>query len=87
MVPVYLITGFLDSGKTTFLRDTLQDSEFLDGEDNTHAKSSEVGLGSLISKEDGDMEDSKPHDTDSFAQMQSPQQWGAVGRRNTSNTI
>jgi len=30
--PVYLITGFLDSGKTTFLRDTLQDSEFLDGE-------------------------------------------------------
>ncbi len=32
MVPVYLITGFLDSGKTTFLRDTLQDSEFLDGE-------------------------------------------------------
>ncbi|MBO5353275.1 MAG: GTPase, partial [Lachnospiraceae bacterium] len=31
-VPMYLITGFLDSGKTTFLRDTLQDSEFLDGE-------------------------------------------------------
>lgn len=31
-IPVYLITGFLDSGKTTFLRDTLQDSEFLDGE-------------------------------------------------------
>ena len=33
--PVYLITGFLDSGKTTFLRDTLQDSEFLDGDENT----------------------------------------------------
>ncbi len=32
VTPVYLITGFLDSGKTTFLRDTLQDSEFLDGE-------------------------------------------------------
>lgn len=32
MVPVYLILGFLDSGKTTFLRDTLQDSEFLTGE-------------------------------------------------------
>ena len=31
-IPVYLIAGFLDSGKTTFLRDTLQDSEFLDGE-------------------------------------------------------
>ena len=63
------------------------DSKFLDGEDGTHAKSSEVGLGALISNEDGDMNDSKPHDTDSFAQMQSPQQWGAVGRRNTSNTI
>ena len=33
--PVYLITGFLDSGKTTFLRDTLQDSEFLDGDERT----------------------------------------------------
>ena len=32
MVPIYLITGFLDSGKTTFLKDTLEDSEFLDGE-------------------------------------------------------
>ena len=63
------------------------DSKFLDGDDGTHAKSSEVGLGALISNEDGDMKDSKPHDTDSFAQMQSPQQWGAVGRRNTSNTI
>ena len=63
------------------------DSKFLDGEDGTHAKSSEVELGALISNEDGDMKDSKPHDTDSFAQMQSPQQWGAVGRRNTSNTI
>lgn len=35
MVPVYLILGFLDSGKTTFLRDTLQDSEFLNGERTT----------------------------------------------------
>lgn len=34
-VPVYLITGFLDSGKTTFLKDTLEDSEFLDGEEQT----------------------------------------------------
>ncbi len=32
MVPIYLILGFLDSGKTTFIRDTLEDSEFLDGE-------------------------------------------------------
>lgn len=35
VTPVYLITGFLDSGKTTFLRDTLQDSEFLDESEKT----------------------------------------------------
>lgn len=32
MIPVYLILGFLDGGKTTFMKDTLEDSEFLDGE-------------------------------------------------------
>ena len=31
-VPVYLITGFLESGKTTFLRDVLQGGDFYDGE-------------------------------------------------------
>lgn len=31
-VPVYLFTGFLDSGKTTFIQDTLQDPGFHDGE-------------------------------------------------------
>lgn len=30
-VPVYLFTGFLDSGKTTFIQDTLQDPGFNDG--------------------------------------------------------
>ena len=28
-IPVYLITGFLESGKTSFLRDTLSDDEFM----------------------------------------------------------
>lgn len=31
-VPVYLFTGFLESGKTTFLQDTLRDPQFDDGE-------------------------------------------------------
>ena len=31
-VPIFLITGFLDSGKTTFLKDTLEESDFLEGE-------------------------------------------------------
>lgn len=33
-VPVYLFTGFLDSGKTTFIQETLQDQRFNSG-DNT----------------------------------------------------
>ena len=31
-VPVYLFTGFLDSGKTTFIQDTLHDPRFHEGE-------------------------------------------------------
>ena len=31
-VPVYLFTGFLDSGKTSFLQDTLRDPQFHSGE-------------------------------------------------------
>ena len=30
-VPVYLFTGFLDSGKTTLIKDTLADPSFMDG--------------------------------------------------------
>lgn len=31
-IPVFLFTGFLESGKTTFIQDTLEDSRFNDGE-------------------------------------------------------
>ena len=31
-IPVYLFTGFLDSGKTSFIQETLQDSRFNSGE-------------------------------------------------------
>lgn len=31
-VPVYFISGFLDSGKTTFIRETLEDTYFCNGE-------------------------------------------------------
>ena len=30
--PVYLVTGFLESGKTTFIQDTLQDKKFCEGD-------------------------------------------------------
>ena len=32
LVPIYIINGFLESGKTTFLRDVLQGGDFYDGE-------------------------------------------------------
>lgn len=31
-IPVYLFTGFLESGKTTFIQETMQDPEFCNGE-------------------------------------------------------
>ena len=31
MIPLFLILGFLDSGKTTFIRDTLMDDDFTEG--------------------------------------------------------
>ena len=34
-VPCYLFTGFIDSGKTTFLQETLEDERFNDGKEST----------------------------------------------------
>ena len=31
-LPVYLITGFLESGKTSFILDTLKDKRFIKGQ-------------------------------------------------------
>ena len=31
-IPVYLFTGFLESGKTKFIQETLEDSRFNDGD-------------------------------------------------------
>ena len=31
-IPVYVFTGFLESGKTTFIQDTLEDKRFNSGE-------------------------------------------------------
>ena len=49
--------------------------------------SSEVSNQAVVTDTDGDEEMSNPIDTDKFARQQSPQQWGAVGRRNSTNTI
>ena len=31
-IPVYLVTGFLESGKTSFINETISDPEFITGE-------------------------------------------------------
>lgn len=40
-----------------------------------------------ITDQDGEPKEAKPVNTDKFADMQSPQQWGSVGGRKSSNTI
>ena len=47
----------------------------------------EVTLTSKIHDKDGDVKDSNPVKTDKISHSLSPQQWGAVGGRNSSNTI
>lgn len=63
------------------------DSMFLDGSDTTKSFSSEVGTQAIVTDLDGDEEMSNPVTTDKFADQQSPQQWGSVGGRKSSNTV
>ena len=63
------------------------DSIFLDGDDSTKKFSSETSTQTIITGLDGDEKMSKPVDTDMYADQQSPQQWGSVGGRKSSNTI
>jgi hypothetical protein len=48
---------------------------------------SKVTNQSKIIDQDGDEIDSNPITTDKFASQQTPQQWGSVGGRKSSNTI
>ena len=63
------------------------DSTFLDGDNTTREFSSEVSNQAVVTDANGEREMSDPVSTDKFAKQQSPQQWGAVGGRNSSNTI
>jgi len=63
------------------------DSMVLDGNDTTKRFSSEVGTQAIVTNLDGDEEMSNPVTTDKYADQQSPQQWGSVGGRKSSNTI
>ena len=63
------------------------DSEILNGQDSTKRFGSEVTNQALVTTKDGDDEYSRPLDTDDFADKQTPQQWGSVGGRKSSNTI
>jgi hypothetical protein len=63
------------------------DSIYLDGNDTTKRFSSEVGNQALVQNGNGKKETSKPIMTKVFGDEQTPQQWGSVGGRNSSNTI
>ena len=63
------------------------DSEILDGTDSTKRFGAEVSNQALITTKDGDDKYSRPLDSDDFADKQTPQQWGCVGGRHSSNTI
>ena len=62
-------------------------SIFLDGDNTTREFSSEVSNQAVVTDANGERKMSDPVSTDKFAKQQSPQQWGAVGGRNSSNTI
>jgi hypothetical protein len=59
------------------------------GKSNTpeYQNQDEVTLTAKKTNQDGDIEDSKPINTDKFSRQQTPQQWGSVGGRKSSNTI
>ena len=63
------------------------DSVFLNGNDTTKRFGSEVSTQAIVTDLDGDEKMSKPVKTDKYADQQSPQQWGSVGGRKSSNTI
>lgn len=46
-----------------------------------------VSLQPTITDKDGSPKKANPIDTDEFGDMQTPQQWGSVGGRKSSNTI
>ena len=61
------------------------DSNF--GTDKGKRFGAEVTNQALITTKDGGEEYSRPVNTDDFADKQTPQQWGSVGGRKSSNTI
>lgn len=63
------------------------DSIFLDGNDTTRRFGAETTTQAVITDPDGEEKMSDPVNTDKFADQQSPQQWGSVGGRKSSNTI
>ena len=49
-VPVYVMTGFLESGKTTFIRETMKEGQFQDGQKTVYI-TCEEGIEELSEKE------------------------------------
>lgn len=63
------------------------DSTILNGNDTTSKFSSEVSNQANITTPDGDEKPSNPITTNKFAKQQTPQQWGSISGRKSTNTI
>lgn len=77
----------LNESQFSRLFESAGDSIFLDGNDTTSRFGSEVTNQAVITNQDGEEKMSKPINTDKFSRQQTPQQWGSVGGRKSSNTI
>ena len=75
----------LNEGQYRRIFEDVTDSNF--GSDKDKRFGAEVTNQALITTKDGSEEYSRPIDTDDFADKQTPQQWGSVGGRKSSNTI
>lgn len=77
----------LNESQFSRIFESILDSDF--GEDSIPERIGldKVGVQATITNADGDVKKSKPIRTDDFADTQSPQQWGSVGGRKSSNTI
>jgi len=77
----------LNESQFTRLFEGNGDSDILNGEDTVSSFGSEVTTQTNITTPNGNKISSKPTDTNKYSKQQTPQQWGSVGGRKSSNTV
>jgi hypothetical protein len=77
----------LNESQYSRIFESVTDSNFGTNGIPEKATQDQTRIQTKITKKDGSIEDSNPVTSDMFADMQTPQQWGSVGGRKSSNTI